>query len=176
MDQISLNSSQKLILTTLINKHQSNGSPVSARVIANEIDRAPGTIRNQMRMLATTGLVESVAGPKGGYKPTEAALTLLDRQHVDGTETITLASDYERVSATVDDIDFTNVHHPELCRAQIHFQHSIQHLEEGDAILVGPTPHSGLVVGGEIVALDTLSNVAIVDTVQLEAPVQNESA
>ncbi|MFU8868118.1 TrmB family transcriptional regulator [Natronococcus sp.] len=174
MDEIDLTSSQRSTITTLINEYQTAGAPVSASVLAAETDRNAGTVRNQMRTLSSIGLAEGIAGPKGGYEPTDAAYRILGRRQLDDAETVTLAREYDRADATVDEIDFTNVHHPDLCRAQIHFQQSVRDLEEGDPIVVGPSPVSSLVVLGEITAIEETNNVVIVDVEELRAPLRDE--
>lgn len=176
MDEIDLTSSQRSTITTLINEYQATGAPVSASVLAAETDRNAGTVRNQMRTLTSIGLAEGIAGPKGGYEPTDAAYRIIGRQQLDDAETVTLAREYDRIDATVDEIDFTNVHHPDLCRAQLHFQQSIRDLEEGDPIVVGPSPVSSLVVVGEVVAIDGTANMVIVDIEQLRAPLREGSS
>lgn len=175
MDQIDLTNSQRTTLTALVNEYQSTDSTVSARVIAEETGRNSGTIRNQMQTLSAVGLVDSVAGPEGGYEPTDAAYRILERRQLDDAETVTLARDYDRVDATVDEIDFTNVHHPDLCRAQIHFQQSVRELEEGDPLVVGPTPVSDLVVVGAVVATDGTTNTVVVDVGRIRAPMPEET-
>ncbi|AGB39919.1 HTH domain-containing protein [Natronococcus occultus] len=176
MDQIDLTNSQRTTLTALVNEYQATDAAVSARVVAEETGRNAGTIRNQMQTLSALGLVESVAGPAGGYEPTDAAYSVLDRQQLDDAETVTLARDYDRVDATVDGIDFTNVHHPDLCRAQLHFQQSVRDLENGDPIVVGPSPVAALVVGGRVVTTDETDNVVIVDVEQLQAPIRKDDS
>jgi predicted transcriptional regulator len=68
---------QRDILTTLINLHGQERQAVKGEEIAELMDRAPGTIRNQMQSLKALNLVESITGPRGGYKATEAAFEAL---------------------------------------------------------------------------------------------------
>lgn len=174
MDQFDLNSSQRTTLTALVNKYQATESLVSAKALGEELNRKPGTLRNQMQPLKAVGLVKSVPGKNGGYEPTEAAYDALDRQRQSDAETVTLAHDYKRVTATIGEMKFTNVHHPDLCRAQIHFQQSTRDLAEGEAIAVGPSPLSRLAVTGEIVAIDDTENVVIIDVSRMEAPIGDD--
>ncbi len=69
MVSIDLNNSQRTMLTTLVNRYQQTGEAVTGETIAEEIDRNPGTVRNQMQSLTSLGLVEGIPGPTGGYKP-----------------------------------------------------------------------------------------------------------
>src|SRR6056297_2166857 len=78
MSSIELTPSQKTILTALINLHRESEDAVKGEDIAEEVDRNPGTIRNQMQSLKALQLVEGVPGPKGGYKPTATAYEALD--------------------------------------------------------------------------------------------------
>ena len=173
MPRIDLSSSQRAALVALVNEYQATESPVTAQTIAEELDRTAGTLRNQMAGLKALGLVESVSGPGGGYEPTETAYDELDRQRLDDAEPVTLAHEYERVDAVVDEISFTNVHHPDQCRAHVHFQRSVRGLAAGDAIAVGPSPISQLVVLGVVEAVDRTANVVVVDVRRMEAPVDD---
>ncbi|ELY86231.1 HTH domain-containing protein [Natrialba taiwanensis] len=174
MGQFDLTSRQRMALTTLVNKYQTDEVLVSAQVLAKEINRNAGTLRNQMQTLKALGLAEGVPGPNGGYKPTQKAYEEIDRQHLNNAETVTLAHNYKRISATVSEIHFTNIHHPDLCRAQIHFQQSIQDLTGGDAIVVGPSPVSNLVIAGEIVCVDNTIDMAIIDISKIKSPMGEE--
>ncbi|MWV40079.1 Rrf2 family transcriptional regulator [Natrialba sp. INN-245] len=170
MVTIDLTSSQRAILTALVNGYQGEESPVPAKTIAETIDREPRTVRNQMSSLNSLGLVEGVPGPHGGYEPTDAAYDILDRRPVDNPETAVLAREFDRVDAVVDGITFTNVHHPELCRARIRFQESVQTLGEGDAIAIGAIPHVGLLIAGEIEAVEPSRNHVLLNVARLETP------
>lgn len=61
---------QRETLTALITLYSERGESVRGEDIAEFINRNPGTIRNQMQMMKSLGLVDGVPGPKGGYKPT----------------------------------------------------------------------------------------------------------
>lgn len=129
-----------------------------------------------MQSLQAIGLVEGIPGRKGGYKPTPAAYDVLDYQSADDPETVVLARDFTRVDATVDEIDFPNVHDPEQCRAVVNFRQPPRQLEPGDAIAVGPTPVFRLVVAGQVATVDGLTEEVIVDVARLKAPVTDPSA
>lgn len=169
---MDLTSSQRGTLNSLINRHESTDEPVTAEDIAADVDRHPGSIRDQMQVLKTAGLVESVMGPTGGYEPTDGAYDVLGRQRLADEELLTLAHGYDRIDAAVAAIDFTNVHHPDTCRARVRFQQSVSRFDAGDPVVVGPTPNSGLVVAGEVDALDPASNELQLDVARMEAPVE----
>jgi hypothetical protein len=176
MSSIELTSSQKTILTALINLYRDSESAVKGEDIADEVDRNPGTIRNQMQSLKALQLVEGVPGPKGGYKPTANAYEALDVDQMDEPAAVPLFHNDEQVEGVnVDEIDLSSVHHPELCRAEIHVQGSVRDFHEGDSVRVGPTPLSKLVIEGIVDGKDDTNNILILRIEGMEAPV-GESA
>ncbi|WP_248896651.1 Rrf2 family transcriptional regulator [Haloplanus halobius] len=173
MSSIELTSSQKTILTALINLHRETEDAVKGEDIAEEVDRNPGTIRNQMQSLKALQLVEGVPGPKGGYKPTANAYEALDVERMDEPAAVPLLHDGEPVdTANVDEIDLSSVHHPDLCRAEIHIQGSVKEFHEGDKVRVGPTPLSKLVIEGTVDGKDDTDNVLILRIDDMKAPAE----
>ena len=172
MSSIELTSSQKTILTALINLYRESESAVKGEEIAEEVNRNPGTIRNQMQSLKALQLVEGVPGPKGGYKPTANAYEALDVDQMDEPAKVPLFHNDEEVEGVnVDEIDLSSVHHPELCRAEIHIQGSVRDFHEGDDVQVGPTPLSKLVIRGIVDGKDDTNNILILQIKDMEAPV-----
>lgn len=169
---MDLTSSQQETLNALLNAHETSDGAVSADDIAATVDLHPGSVRDQMQVLKSAGLVESVMGPTGGYEPTSRAFEVLDRERLEDVETLPLAHGYERIDATVASIDFTNVHHPTACRARVRFQQSVSRFTAGDPVVVGPTPRTGLVLAGEVDALDTAANELQLDVTRLDAPTE----
>jgi len=173
MSSIELTSSQRTILTALINLYGETEDAVKGEAIAEEVNRNPGTIRNQMQSLKALQLVEGVPGPKGGYKPTANAYEALDVERMDEPATVALYREGDRVEgANVDEIDLSSVHHPELCRAEIHLQGSVRAFEEGDTVRVGPTPLSKLVIEGVVDGTDDTANVLILRIEGMTAPAE----
>jgi hypothetical protein len=173
MSSIELTSSQKTILTALINLYRESESAVKGEDIAKEVNRNPGTIRNQMQSLKALQLVEGVPGPKGGYKPTANAYEALDVDQMDEPARVPLFHNGEQVEGTnVDEIDLSSVHHPELCRAEIHVQGSVRDFHEGDDVQVGPTPLSKLVIRGAVDGKDDTNNILILRIEGMEAPAE----
>ncbi|MDZ7701996.1 MAG: HTH domain-containing protein [Halobacteriales archaeon] len=171
MSTIELTPSQKTILTALVNLSREAEDAVKGEAIAGEVDRNPGTIRNQMQSLKALQLVEGVPGPKGGYKPTAAAFEALDLDEIDQPAKVPLFRNGERVeSANVEEIDLTSVHHPELCRAEIAVRGSVRDYHDGDEVTVGPTPLSKLVVIGTVDGRDETNGIVILRIVSMEAP------
>ena len=171
MSSIELTSSQKSILSALINLYGEQEDAVKGEAIAEEVDRNPGTIRNQMQSLKALQLVEGVPGPKGGYKPTSNAYEALDIQRMDEPADVPIFHEGEQVEGVnVDGIDLSSVHHPELCRAEIHVQGSVRDFHEGDSVTVGPTPLSKLVIDGTVDGKDDTANILILRIDDMRAP------
>ena len=175
MSSIELTPSQKTILQELINLFRESESAVKGEDIAEKVDRNPGTIRNQMQSLKALQLVEGVPGPKGGYKPTATAYDALKIQEMDQAADVPFRHDDNLVEgANVQEIDLTSVHHPELCRAEIKLQGSIADFSEGDAISVGPTPLSKLLIEGSLEGKDDTTNSLILTIDEMVAPAGDE--
>ena len=173
MSSIELTSSQKTILTALINLHRETEDAVKGEDIAEEVDRNPGTIRNQMQSLKALQLVEGVPGPKGGYKPTANAYEALDVDQMDDPAAVPLLHNGDPVdTANVGEIDLSSVHHPDLCRAEIHVQGSVREFHEGDSVRVGPTPLSKLVIDGTVDGKDDTDNILILRIDDMRAPAE----
>ena len=73
----------------------------------------------------------------------------------------------------IEEIDLSSVHHPELCRAEIHIQGSVREYHDGDSVTVGPTPLSKLVIEGTVDGKDDTNNILILRIDGMEAPVGN---
>jgi predicted transcriptional regulator len=171
MSSIELTPSQKTILQELVNLYRDRDSAVKGEDIAEEVDRNPGTIRNQMQSLKALQLVEGVPGPKGGYKPTATAYEALQIQDVDQAANVPLTHEGEPLTgANVTQIDLVSVHHPEQCRAKVKLRGSLSRFEEGDSVVVGPTPLSKLRIDGTLDATDDTDNSLVLIIDGMEAP------
>jgi len=174
MSSIELTPSQKTILTALVNLYSQREEAIKGEEIAEEVNRNPGTIRNQMQSLKALQLVEGVPGPKGGYKPTSNAYNALDVQELETAAEVPVFHDGEPVEeANVQEIDLSSVHHPDLCRAEIHLRGSVREFHEGDRVTVGPTPLSKLVIEGTVDGTDDTNNVIILKIDSMEAPAED---
>ncbi|MDG5761649.1 HTH domain-containing protein [Natronococcus sp. A-GB1] len=157
-----------------MNLHNESEGAVKGEDIAEQINRNPGTIRNQMQSLKALQLVEGVPGPKGGYKPTAAAYEALEIQQMDEPASVPLEHDGESLEdVVIEEINLSSVHHPELCRAEIHIQDSIEDFHEGEMVTVGPTPLSNLTLEGTIDGKDDTNNVLILQIDNMETPTEN---
>jgi predicted transcriptional regulator len=171
MSSIELTSSQRAILQELVNLYRESDRAVKGEDIAEEVDRNPGTIRNQMQSLKALQLVEGVPGPKGGYKPTATAYDALQIQQLDQAADVPLFHRGDLVpEANVQRIDLTSVHHPEACRAEIRLRGSISQFSEGDSVTVGPTPLSKLRIDGTVEGRDDTNNSIILTIDDMRAP------
>ncbi|WP_114578777.1 Rrf2 family transcriptional regulator [Saliphagus sp. LR7] len=174
MSSIDLTSSQKKILRTLTNLHRESEDTIKGEEIAEEVNRNPGTIRNQMQSLKALQLVEGVPGPKGGYKPTATAYEALEIQQMNNPASVPLEHEGEDVEGViVEEIDLSSVHHPDLCRAEVHIQGSITDFHEDDSIIVGPTPLSKLKIEGHVDGIDETDSILVLQIDDMVAPAQN---
>ncbi|MFC7199810.1 Rrf2 family transcriptional regulator [Halospeciosus flavus] len=175
MSSIELTPSQKTILTALVNLYTQREEAVKGEDIADEVNRNPGTIRNQMQSLKALQLVEGVPGPKGGYKPTSNAYKALDVQQLESAAEVPIEHEGEPdEEANVQEIDLSSVHHPDLCRAEIHLRGSVRDYHEGDSVKVGPTPLSKLVIEGTVDGKDDTANILILKIDSMRAPAEGE--
>lgn len=173
MSSIELTSSQKTILRALVDLYTQREEAVKGEDIADEVDRNPGTIRNQMQSLKALQLVEGVPGPKGGYKPTVNAYEALEVQQLESAAEVPVIHEGEAVpDANVQEIGLTSVHHPDLCRAEIHLRGSVRDFHEGDTVRIGPTPLSKLVIEGTLDGKDDTNNILILKIDTMVAPAE----
>lgn len=168
---MNLTLNQKKTLTVLTDLYLQRDSLVKRDDVAREINRKPGTVRNQLQTLTSLQLVESKAGPNGGYKPTKTAFDVLNIEWIKNPETIQITHDGE-VDNTISirRIKFTTVHHPERCQAEIGIQGPLSNFNKGDTISVGPTPVSKLQIIGTIHAINKTHRVLFVDIADVNAP------
>jgi transcriptional regulator len=159
---------QKDILITLITLYHKHSRSIKGEDIADMIQRNPGTVRNQMQALKTIGLVDGVPGPKGGYIPTALAYKELNLNVSEGDYDVTISRDGEIISgATVREIDFTTLCHPDICHAVIGLFGSAKLFEIGDHITIGPTPVNKLLVRGEVFGKDESKQLLLIATTEM---------
>ena len=173
MSSIELTPSQKNILQELVNLYRDSENAVKGERIADKVNRNPGTIRNQMQSLKALQLVEGVPGPKGGYKPTSRAFEALEVEQLDRpAEVRVLLNGDEVENVNVQEIDLTNVFHPDLCRAEIEIRGSLKDFHEGDSGTGGPTPISDLQIDGTVDGKDESKNVLTLKIDDMVAPAE----
>ena len=175
MSTIDLTQRQRTVLTTLINIYRANENLIKTDVIAEEVNRKSGTIRNQMQDLSSLQLAEGIAGPGGGYMPTAKAYEALDIEHVNDPASVQLIHNEEVIeTVNIEEITLSSVYNPQLCRAEIHVQGSIRDFQYGDEISVGPTPVSKLQITGTIDGKDETRSVLILKVDDMLAPSKNK--
>jgi predicted transcriptional regulator len=173
MSAIELTPSQRTTLSALINLYKAcecRGA-VKGEAIAEEVNRNPGTIRNQMQSLKALQLVEGVPGPKGGYKPTAKAYRTMDVQQIDDDAGVPIRCNGEPLEgSTVTEVCLMSVHDPERCRAEIRLDGSMRAVAEGETIEVGPTPVSDLEITGVMIGREASKNSLIIRIEEMVAP------
>jgi transcriptional regulator len=159
---------QKDILITLITLYHKHSHSIKGEDIADMIQRNPGTVRNQMQALKAIGLVDGVPGPKGGYIPTALAYKELNLNVSGGDYDVSISRNGEIISgATVQEIDFTTLCHPDICHAVIKLFGSPRLFEIGDQITIGPTPVNKLLVRGEVFGKDESKQLLLIATSEM---------
>jgi len=177
MPTIQLTTSQKRVLTALVNLAENADRPVSGRRIAESIDRNAGTVRNRMQSLRDIGLVEGVAGPHGGYVPTDAAYETLGVERMDDAASTPVECEGDPVEGVnVEEIDLSSVANPELCRAELVIRGPVGSFDAGDRVTVGPTPGSGLRLSGVVDATHVDGNTLLVRVEGMETPGKGRAA
>ncbi|QGN08079.1 TrmB family transcriptional regulator [Halorhabdus sp. CBA1104] len=173
--EVDLSAPDRDALKVLVNEYAESDGPVKSSQLADVLDRSEGSIKNQMRGLASLGLVESITGPKGGYEPTDLAFHILGRDPEKETEEVILAGNYDRVDVTIESITLSNVHHPTECRARVQLQQLLDDVGVGDPIVLGPTPEFDLVILGEVTDVLGSGEALLIDVVRMEAPFEGSS-
>ncbi|MFC4987079.1 Rrf2 family transcriptional regulator [Saliphagus infecundisoli] len=173
MPSIDLTMRQKALLRALVDLHDESEDTIRSEEIAEQIDRNPGTIRNQMQSLRDLQLVEGIPGPKGGYKPTATAYETLEIQQIDDPKSVPLQREGEDIEGViVEGVDLSSIHHPDLCRAEVRIQGAIDGFHEDDAVAVGPTPLSKLKIEGSVDGKDDTNNILIIQVDGMVAPAE----
>lgn len=160
---------QKETLMALITLYREKGEAVRGEDIAAFIKRNPGTIRNQMQTMKALGLVDGVPGPKGGYRATIKAYEAVGIDLLPEEAIIKIrVNDKLLEEANVEEVSFTTIRHPNICKAEIQILGNMDLFKMGDKIIVGPTPVNKLIIKGEIEGKDAISNKILVDAEDIE--------
>jgi hypothetical protein len=112
--------------------------------------------------------VDGAPGPKGGYIPTALAYTELNLSNTEGEYSVGISRDGKIISgASVQEIDFTTLCHPDICHAVIKLFGSAKLFEIGDRITIGPTPVNKLLVRGEVFGKDESKQLLLIATTEM---------
>lgn len=161
---------QEEILHLLVEEYRESDSPTTGETLADAVGVHVGAIQREMQTLKALGLVESLPGR--GYEPTVEAFETLRNRAADDIEGLVLARGYDRIPVTVHDIAFLRVDDPDRCRAKITFGDPVSGVDPDDTVVIGPTPHSALVVAGRVESLGDEPTELFVDVLKIEAPVE----
>jgi transcriptional regulator len=169
---------QRDILITLITLYHQHSRSIKGEDIAGKIQRNPGTVRNQMQALKSIGLVDGVPGPKGGYVPTALAYNELNLNLRGSEYDVPISRNGEIIlGATVQEIDFTTLCHPDICHAVIKLFGSTKLFDIGDQITIGPTPVNKLLIRGEVYGKDEVKQSLLISTSEMislpKQPIRN---
>lgn len=176
MQSLQLSVVQKRILRSLVGLADQREPPIDSGAIAEDIGRARGTVRNQMMSLSALQLVEGVPGNDGGYTPTEGAYSALDIDRVDDPEHVSIQRAGEEVeTASVVQIQFSSIRHPDRCRAEVTIHGDVRPFESGDRIAIGPTPGSRLRLSGVVDAVNVTEAKLIVRMNSMRAPAEEST-
>lgn len=168
MSSFTLSANQKRLLRTLITLAQQGDGPVSGSKLADELDVTAGAVHNRMQHLTRTPLVESFAGPHGGYLPTAEAYHALGTSEVDDPAGTPVSRDGEQATdAVVTEMDFRNVHDPSESLVEVVLDAASPVISEGDVLTIGPTPGSNIVVRGRVEARYDDSKVVVLDVLDV---------
>lgn len=177
MEIDSLRPNQRRILESLVGLVDDETQTVNGTEIADDVDRNPGTIRNQMQSLSALQLVEGIPGPRGGYKPTAAAYRALDSQDVDDPADVPVEGSGRTVEeVTVEKIDFVTVHSPTECRAEVSVRGSAREFSRGEQVTLGPTPSTDLRISGVVDAVDPTTGTVTLDVGRMTTATESIAA
>lgn len=170
MASVTLSESHQMLLTALVNLSREQETPITGAAVADEADRAPGAVHNQMSLLKSLGLVSALAGPNGGYEPTPEAHEVLGFERVDQPASVPIRRDDEALEGlNVEGVKLTNVDHPARCRATIRVTGSLNDVHHGDEVEIGPAPFSGFTMYGRVESADTTNGTIVLNTRCLSA-------
>ena len=159
---------QKDILITLITLYHKHSRSIKGEDIADMIQRNPGPCATRCRRSRQSDSVDGVPGPEGGYIPTALAYKELNLNVSEGDYDVSISRDGEIISgATVREIDFTTLCHPDICHAVIKLFGSAKLFEIGDQITIGPTPVNKLLVRGEVFGKDESKQLLLIATTEM---------
>jgi predicted transcriptional regulator len=168
-----LSRSQKSILRTLVERTDADTRLVKGKRIAEDVDQTPGTIRQQMQSLRALQLVEGVPGPKGGYRPTATAYRRLDTEAMDQPADVPVERDGGPIAGVnVTGIDFTTIHSPDLCRAEVALDGPVDVISVGDCVTVGPTPSAELRLSGTVESVVPNESTITLDVDTMHTPTE----
>ncbi|WP_080505330.1 Rrf2 family transcriptional regulator [Halorubrum aethiopicum] len=173
MQQIELTTNQTSLLATLISLYEEEQEPISSERIAREIQRSPGTIRNQMQSLTSLELIEGIQGAGGGYRPKSQSYDTLDVQKIEDPDYTLIKQRNSEIHKIVSEINLSSVGNPEVCRVKVHILGSMSDINIGEEITIGPTPVSNFVVSGLVDGKCENQNIIMIESTSMSVHKHN---
>jgi predicted transcriptional regulator len=151
-----LSLTQEEVLRALTDLYRETTSPVKSEEIAKHIAKHEGTVRNQMMSLRALQLVESIAGPRGGYVPTPKAFEYLNIPALEDLAVIAMRVEDTTIEVTIADIDLLSVsslHDQKIAEIKLVEGYRGVPLKTGQNVVLGPTPQTNLIIKGSVIGL-----------------------
>ena len=146
--------SHKEILQVLVEKYTNEKRPIKSGEIAEEINKDSGTVRNLMIDLNKQGLIIGIAGPKGGYIPTEKAFKSIFASKDIQRKIPVYINGELRSGVIIYDVFFMDLSDTENCGGIIKASGELAGLSEGDNIQFGPTPVRNIIISAMVKGVD----------------------
>jgi len=171
MLSIYLTPVQRDTLSTLAKIHRQKGRAVKGKEIGELMDRNSETIRIQLRSLKALNLVESVIGPRGGYKATAIAYDALGLGNDENGNKVAVPVFRNGIAVkgtSATEIVFHNLMNS-ICKncVSINIIGNIQDFCIGDDVEVGPIPVNKLYIRGKVVELEITTSRIVLDIIEM---------
>ncbi len=161
---MTISAPQKEIIRALIELYERKKEAVGGGEIAEMLNRASGTIRNQMQTLKALGYVDGIPGPKGGYIPTIKSYKAFDIETLKHPTLVRISRNNKAIEGiAVQKIVFTKVPHPTKCEATITILGDSRKIRDNEVITIGPTPVNHIIIKGVVIGRDDIRREIHVD-------------
>ncbi len=159
-----LQPTQREILEVLVEIYEKDKKLVRGEEIAKALGKSSGTVRNQMQTLRALNYVEGVPGPRGGYIPEMKAYEALGLYAVKNPAIVPIYMDEEKLEGIyAQKITFNKITDPESCSVIISILGDTRRIDDGDEIIIGPTPINHVIVCGKVTGRDDIRREILLD-------------
>ena len=159
-----LQPTQREILEVLVEIYETDKKLVRGGKIARALDKSSGTVRNQMQTLRALNYVEGVPGPRGGYIPEMKAYEALGLSAVKNPAIVPIYRDDEKLDGIyAQKIIFNKITDPESCSVIISVLGDTRKIDDGNEIIIGPTPINHVIVCGKVIGRDDTKREILLD-------------
>ncbi|OYT54428.1 MAG: hypothetical protein B6U72_02590 [Candidatus Altiarchaeales archaeon ex4484_2] len=159
-----LQPTQREILEVLVEIYEQDKKLVRGEKIAKALDKSSGTVRNQMQTLRALNYVEGVPGPRGGYIPEMKAYEALGLSAVKNPAIVPIYRGEEKMDGIyAQKITFNKITDPESCSVIISILGDTRKIDDGDEIVIGPTPINHVIVCGTVIGRDDTKREILLD-------------